>query len=153
MEPWHYWTLIGFSLIALEMLSGDFVFACFGAAAFAAAGAAGGFEAPLKGQLGTFAIAAAVFLAAVRPAAKRLLYRRSDRRASGVSALVGQRGVVADEISAGSAGRVKLGSEEWRAIHAAAGSAASDPIPIPIPPGAPVEIVAVSGATLEVRPL
>ena len=61
MEPWHYWTLIGFSLIALEMLSGDFVFACFGAAAFAAAGAAGGFEAPLKGQLGTFAIAAAVF--------------------------------------------------------------------------------------------
>lgn len=143
MQAWHLWALAAIALVIVEMLSPLFFFASFGAAALAtsAAAAAGlGFT----GQLAVFAVASVLCIFAVRPLFAGWIYRRSEPAPVNVQALVGQTGVVVDEIQDGLlAGRVKIGGEEWRAVSGTGER---------LPAGARVEVTAVSSATLTVVP-
>ena len=142
MQPWHLWTIAGLLLLILEMLTPAFFFASFGLAALITAIlASAGFG--TTAQLGGFAAVSIICMAAVRPFFVKCVYRH---RISPVNAhaLVGQSGSVVDAIGAGGdPGRVKVGSEEWRAI-----SESGDPLPA----GLRVEITSVASATLTVRP-
>ncbi len=143
MQSWHLWTIIGLLLLILEMLIPAFFFASFGVAALitAIASSAGLGATP---QLGIFAVASIVCMAAVRPFFVKLVYRHSDPAPANLHALIGQSASVVDAIGSGDEpGRVKVGSEEWRAINESGD---------PLPPGTRVEITAVRSATLTVKP-
>ena len=143
MQSWHLWTILGLLLLTLEMLVPAFFFASFGAAAFITALAAGsGLD--TTAQLGVFASASVLSMAAVRPFFVKFVYRRSDPAPVNLHALIGQSATVVDAIGEGDdPGRVKVGSEEWRAINASG---------LPLLPGTRVEVTAVHSATLTVRP-
>jgi membrane protein implicated in regulation of membrane protease activity len=144
MENWHIWTIAGIILIIAEMLTFTFFAAAFGVAAFITAYVATK-DVGTTWELGTFAIASTVSVLAVRPLFSKVIYKRSENKPVLLAAMIGQSGMVVDEIeSEGGPGRVKTGGEEWRAV--AFGSRA-------IPAGTKVEIVAVEGATLTVRPV
>jgi membrane protein implicated in regulation of membrane protease activity len=144
MENWHIWTIAGILLFIVEMLTFTFFAAAFGVAAFVTAYASTK-DIGTTWELGTFAITSALCVLAVRPLFSKVIYKRSEHKPVLVAGLIGQGGTVVDEIeSEGGHGRVKTGGEEWRAI-------ACDPRGIPA--GTRVEIVAVQGATLTVRPV
>ena len=145
MEAWHIWIIVGVVLIILEMFTIGFVLASFGAACLLAAiPAALGWE--LNAQLAVFAVASLVLLFAVRPLFQKGIYKLSEPRRIGAAALIGQPGVVVERVGDLSApGRVKVGSEEWRAVTV-------EPM-FTFDRGTAIEVVAVDSATLVVRPL
>lgn len=142
MQPWHLWTIAGIVLIILEMLTPAFFFASFALAClFAAAGSAAGLG--TTGVLAVFAGASVLCMFAVRPVFVNLIYRRSDPTPTNRHAMIGLTGTVVDDIEdADGPGRVKVGSEEWRAVS---GTGA------PIRSGTRVEVLRVDSATLTVR--
>ena len=140
MEPWHYWIIAGLILCILEMFTGDFVLLGLGIAAVGASFTAAS-DASVNWQLTTFAFVSIAFIFGVRPVAKRHFYKNSDPRPSNINALIGKTATVLEPINGDhGVGRVKLGSEEWRAITA--------PSTNEIPSGAVVKINAVEGSTL-----
>lgn len=144
LATWHLWLIGGVILIILEMFTLSFFLASFGVAALITSAAAS-CDLSLSWQLGVFAIANVVLLAVLRPVVVRGLYHRSDQRPTNSHALPGTSALVVDDITdAHRAGRVKLGSEEWRGLSADGQ---------PIPSGTVVEVVSIDGATLTVRPL
>ena len=144
MEPWHLWTILGISLVIVEMLTVSFFAASFGVAALVTAAIAARTGCGTTMQLAAFSGASVVSLAIVRPLF-RGLYRASDNRPVLTDAMIGGTGTVVDEIEAqGGHGRVRVGAEEWRAVA---------PDHRAVPAGARVEILKVDGATLTVRPI
>lgn len=139
MEPWVYWLIAAILLCILEMFTADFLAATC-AIACGAAAAIAGLGGELAAQLTAFAIVASIVLFTVRPIFKKWMYTYSDDRPSNVDALVGKLGRVIDPIAAGEAGRVKLGSEEWRAEAADSKTA--------IDADSRVEVIRIEGATL-----
>lgn len=143
MQSWHLWTIAGLLLLILEMLTPAFFFASFALAALITAPFAAAGMGPTA-QLGSFAVISILCIAAVRPFFVKFVYRRSTPAPVNLHALIGQSASVVDPIGHGDdPGRVKVGSEEWRAINETG---------LPLPAGTRVEIVAVSSATLTVRP-
>jgi membrane protein implicated in regulation of membrane protease activity len=142
MHSWHLWTITGLLLLILEMLTPAFFFASFGLAALITAPiAAHGLS--TTAQLGTFAAVSVLCIAAVRPFFVKCIYRKRINPVN-AHALIGQSGSVVDAIGAGTeTGRVKVGSEEWRALSESG---------TPLSPGTRIEITAVESATLTVRP-
>jgi membrane protein implicated in regulation of membrane protease activity len=144
MDPWHWWLIAAIILMIAEVLTSDFLFAPFGIASLATATVAGVGLGP-TGQLGTFTAAAVLCLAIVRPAVKRWLYESCEGLKTNTDSLIGRQGTVTDEVGGESApGRVKIGGEEWRAVSQTG---------LPLAPGTVIEIVALDGATLTIRPL
>jgi membrane protein implicated in regulation of membrane protease activity len=90
----------------------------------------------------TFAVTSTVLLVTVRPAAKRWATRNAPFVPTNVHALTGQRAETLTEVTHRT-GSVKLTGETWSARTEQAG--------VVIPPGAPVEVVAIDGATAVVR--
>lgn len=142
LEAWHLWIIAGIILIILEIFVSDFFLALIGLAAFATVfAAAAGLE--FIWQLAIFVAMSAVFLVAVRPMAKSWIYRRGSDTSSNVDALVGQNGIVSTTICGrDEPGRVRLGSETWRAITE------DDSV---IEEGSKIEVLRVDSATLVVR--
>jgi membrane protein implicated in regulation of membrane protease activity len=87
---------------------------------------------------------AAAMLSLVRPNLLRHLHGGPDL-VTGMGKLVGQQGLVTEELSAHSPGRVKVGGEIW--------SAQPYDESLTIAPGATVEVFAIRGATAYVHPV
>src|SRR4051812_45118775 len=88
--------------------------------------------------------ASTAMLALVRPELLKKLHQGPDL-VSGMNKLVGQQGVVTEELTAHSPGRVKLAGEIW--------SACPYDDSLTIAPGATVEVFAIRGATAYVHPV
>jgi membrane protein implicated in regulation of membrane protease activity len=144
MEPWQYWLIGGIVLCILEMFTGDFVLLGLGVAGISSGLAAYG-GASTNLQLITFGIIALIIIFGIRPIAKKHFYKSSDPRLSNAKAMIGKTATVILPITGPhGAGRVKLGSEEWRAIASDTGD---------FPSGTTVRIESIDGATLIVSPL
>ncbi|MBP7949954.1 MAG: NfeD family protein [Verrucomicrobiales bacterium] len=142
LDAWHWWMILGIILIICEMYTVSFFLASFGVAALGSALAAA-LGASVTWQLGVFALASAAVLVLLRPVFARGLYRRSENRPTNVDALAGVAGTVVEDIpAAGLAGRVRIFGEEWRAVSSNGQVLLT---------GCLVEVVAVDGATLNVR--
>jgi membrane protein implicated in regulation of membrane protease activity len=87
---------------------------------------------------------AAAMLSLVRPNLLRHLHGGPDL-VTGMGKLVGQQGLVTEELSAHNPGRVKVGGEIW--------SAQPYDESLTIAPGATVEVFAIRGATAFVHPV
>src|SRR5437762_11887851 len=139
MEDWLLWFLLAIGLFVGEMFTAGFWLACLavGAAVAGVVGLIPGLGFVSQGL--AFAVSSTVRMAGLRPRLMHLLQLGpgSDLR-TGVDALLGKTGIVTDRIGPGSAGRAKVGAEDWR-------GATSDATGID--PGTPVTSMQVDGTT------
>jgi membrane protein implicated in regulation of membrane protease activity len=140
---WAAWLALAIALGAAEMLSLDLILLMLAVGAIVGAlVAVAGLPFLLQALLA--AGGAAAMLALVRPNLIRRLHSGPDL-VTGHNRLVGQQGVVTEQLSAHTVGRVKVGGEVW--------SAAPYDETLTIAPGAVVEVFAIRGATAYVHPV
>jgi membrane protein implicated in regulation of membrane protease activity len=140
---WAAWLALAVALGVAEMVSLDLILLMLavGAVVGALVAVAG---LPFVLQVLLAAGGATAMLALVRPNLIRRLHAGPDL-VQGHDRLVGQQGVVTEELSAHTTGRVKVGGEVW--------SAAPYDETLTIAPGAVVEVFAIRGATAYVHPI
>jgi len=142
-NAWAAWLSISVLLGVAEMLSLDLVLIMLSVGALAGMVAAI-IGAPVAAQVLVAAGVSVAMLAVVRPTlAKRL--HGGPELTLGHGKLVGQRGVVTEEISGLQNGRIKLAGEIW--------TAAPYDESVTIAPGETVEVLQIKGATAYVHPV
>jgi len=140
---WAAWLVLAVALGVAEMVSLDLILLMVAIGAVVGALAAmASFPLVLQVLLG--AASSAAMLALVRPNLVKKLHSGPDL-VTGTRKLVGQQGVVTEELSAHHPGRVKLAGEIW--------SACPYDDSLTIAPGAKVEVFAIRGATAYVHPV
>lgn len=138
MQIWM-WLLAAGTLLVVEMLTVDLLFASLAFSALLAAGAHGlGYGVVVQGVV--FGVGAAGSLLFLRPIALRHLKKKPANQATNVEALIGAPAVALSVVTQ-SQGLVKLNGETW--------SARSNTGQIEV--GAQVEVVAIEGATAVVK--
>ncbi|MCP2167562.1 NfeD family protein [Goodfellowiella coeruleoviolacea] len=130
------WLIAGVLLIAVEVLSGDFVLLMLGVGALAAAGITT-LGADIVGSLVVFALASLGLITLARPALKRRLHAGEHYR-SNTEALVGSRATVLSTVN-NHGGQVRIGGEVW--------SARSYDETQVLQPGQSVTVMDIAGAT------
>jgi membrane protein implicated in regulation of membrane protease activity len=140
---WAAWLVLAVGLGVAEMVSLNLVLIMVAAGALIGALAALA-SFPVILQVLLAAGASAAMLAMVRPELIKKLHSGPDL-VSGMNKLVGQQGVVTEELTAHHPGRVKLAGEIW--------SACPYDDSLTIAPGATVEVFAIRGATAYVHPV
>ncbi len=140
---WAAWLVLAVALGVAEMVSLNLILLMLAAGAVVGALAALA-SFPFVLQVLLAGGGAAAMLTLVRP---NLLKHLQDgpELVSGHNKLVGQQGVVTEELSALNPGRVKVGGEIW--------SACPYDETLTIAPGATVEVFAIRGATAYVHPV
>jgi membrane protein implicated in regulation of membrane protease activity len=134
---WEAWLALAVGLAALELVSLDLLLVML------AGGAVVGMLTALLGgpvalQVVLALITSVGLLGVIRPGVVRRLHAGPDLR-TGTDALIGQRATVVRELRFGTAGRVKIGGEEWTAQPYD-----EDDL---IEAGAAVDVVQIKGAT------
>lgn len=138
MQIWM-WLLAAGTLLVVEMLTVDLLFASLAFSALLAAGAQGlGYGVVVQGVV--FGVGAAGSLLFLRPIALRHLKKKPANQATNVEALIGAPAVALSVVTQ-SQGLVKLNGETWSA-RSNTGQ---------IEDGAQVEVVAIEGATAVVK--
>lgn len=133
------WLGVAVALVVLELATYQLVAIWFALGAVVTLLATVAGVESLKVQLTIFALVSALALAATRPLVKKLL--RQKHVPTNADQLIGQIGQVIVPIVPGQKGRIHVGGLDWSA-------AAQEEIPL----GAQVEVLSISGATLQVRP-
>jgi membrane protein implicated in regulation of membrane protease activity len=134
--PWVWF--VGAALLAgAELLGGEFVLLMLAGGALA-----GGITALIAPglwwlQLIVFAAVSVALVTGLRPALKRKYLAPSPIK-TGMDAVIGSKAVVISTVD-GQGGQVKIGGEVWSAIGVDGHR--------PLPPGTPVTVVEVRGAT------
>jgi membrane protein implicated in regulation of membrane protease activity len=140
---WAVWMVLAVALGMAEMVSLDLVLLMLAVGAVVGALAALA-SFPVVLQVLLAGGGAAAMLSLVRPNLLRHLHGGPDL-VTGTGKLVGQQGLVTEELSAHHPGRVKVGGEIW--------SAQPYDESLIIPSGATVEVFAIRGATAFVHPV
>lgn len=140
---WAVWMVLAVVLGMAEMVSLDLVLLMLAVGAVVGALAAVA-SFPVVLQVLLAGGGAAAMLSLVRPNLLRHLHGGPDL-VTGMGKLVGQQGLVTEELSAHNPGRVKVGGEIW--------SAQPYDESLTIAPGATVEVFAIRGATAFVHPV
>ena len=140
---WAAWLVLAVGLGVAELVSLDLILLMMAVGALVGALVAL-VGAPLILQVLLAAGASAAMLMLVRPSLVARLHSGPDL-VSGHNRLVGQQGLVTEELTALTPGRVRIGGEIWSACPYDEG--------LTIPPGATVEVFAIRGATAYVHPV
>jgi membrane protein implicated in regulation of membrane protease activity len=140
---WAVWIVLAAVLAMTEMVSLDLVLLMLAVGAVVGALAALA-SFPVVLQVLLAGGGAAAMLSLVRPNLLRHLHGGPDL-VTGMGKLVGQQGLVTEELSAHHPGRVKVGGEIW--------SAQPYDESLIIAPGQTVEVFAIRGATAFVHPI
>lgn len=138
--PW-FWIALAILFLVAEILTSGFVLLCFGIGAFIGAAIAflGG---DMAWQVGAFVVGSGVSVFLLRPFAERVSVRGVQQIA--IDRVLGKRAMVLQTIDPErNTGMVRVDSEEWRA------ESVDHRI---IPEGSLVEVLAVDGVRLQVRP-
>ncbi|HNW81297.1 MAG TPA: NfeD family protein [bacterium] len=120
MDPWIMWGVIAVVCIIIEIFLPSFWMAIL------SIGAVGASIASVTGaglgiQLAVFSAISVIAGIFFRPFALKYIYRNSESKPSNVDALIGRKVPVVVNISAENPGKVKIGSEVWKAIPAKEG--------------------------------
>lgn len=135
--PWWVWFAGAVLLSVAEALGGEFVLLMLGGGALLTAGVALFFPQLLWLQLIVFALTSVALVITARPALLRKFHTPAAIR-SGMDAVIGSEAMVISTVDSGG-GQVKIGGEVWSAIGVEGHR--------PLPPGTPVTVVEVRGAT------
>lgn len=133
---WWGWLIVAVVLSGAEALGGEFVLLMIGGGALVTTGFALGVGS-LWLQILVFAVVSLVLVFGLRPQLKRHFIKPAQIR-SGVDALIGTAATVISTVDS-QGGQVKIGGEVWSAVALEPGHA--------LPPGTPVTVVEVRGAT------
>lgn len=133
---WWAWLSIAVVLSAAEAIGGEFVLLMLGGAAVITTLVSLGVG-WLWLQLVVFALTSLALVFGLRPQLKRHFLKPAQIR-SGVDALIGSKATVISTVDS-SGGQVKIGGEVWSAVGVDGHR--------PLPPGTPVTVVEVRGAT------
>lgn len=133
---WWGWLIVAVVLSGAEALGGEFVLLMLGGGGLVTAAAALGLHS-LWLQILVFAVVSLVLVFGLRPQLKRH-YIHPPQIRSGVDALIGSPATVISTVDA-TGGQVKIGGEVWSAVALENQRA--------LPPGTPVTVVEVRGAT------
>ncbi len=140
MQPWMIWLIVGLVLLIIELGMMSLFLLWIAIGAFVT-GIVAIFVPTVWVQWLVFGVASIILLIATRPFARSV--HASVTTPSNVDALIGARAMVIETIDPlKNIGRVRIGSDEWRAR--------SDET---IPAESWAEVTTVQGATLLVRPL
>ncbi|MBB6625909.1 NfeD family protein [Nocardioides sp. KIGAM211] len=142
-NAWEAWLGLAIVLGVAEMFSLDLILIMLAVGALAGMVTAA-FDAHLVVQVLVAAGASIGALALVRPDLVKKFHSGPDLKL-GHGKLVGQQGLVTEEVTALTHGRIKLGGEIW--------SAAPYDDTIAIAPGETVEVLQIKGATAYVHPI
>jgi membrane protein implicated in regulation of membrane protease activity len=135
MPAWVWFS--GAILLSIaEVLGGEFVLLMLGGAALVTAGVSV-FVTPVWIQLLVFALSAVALVLGARPPLLRH-FRDSRLIRTGIEAVIGSKATVVSTVDSGG-GQVKIGGEVWSARGVEGHR--------PLPPGTPVTVVEVRGAT------
>jgi membrane protein implicated in regulation of membrane protease activity len=137
------WLVLAVALGVAELVSLDLILIMVAAGAIVGALAALA-SFPIAVQVLLAAGSSAAMLALVRPNLVKRLHQGPDL-VTGTGRLLGQQGIVTEELSAHHPGRVKVAGEIW--------SACPYDETLTIEPGATVEVFAIRGATAYVHPV
>lgn len=144
MEVWQIWFIVGVGFLIWEVFTPGFVVGNIGLGCFAGAltNYLGG---SLTAQVAAFAGMNLIGFIFIRPVFIRFFYHPGNREKLGIKALIGRTGQVTEEIvPADGLGRVKLGSEEWKAVSVSGET---------IGQGRAVKIVRIKSTILQVTPV
>lgn len=133
---WWGWLIVAVALSGAEAVGGEFVLLMLGAGGLVTAGFAGAVDS-LWLQLIVFAVSSLVFVFGLRPSLKRHFIKPTQIQ-SGIDAMIGSKATVISTVDA-RGGQIKIGGEVWSAIAMEHQRA--------LPPGTPVTVVEVRGAT------
>jgi membrane protein implicated in regulation of membrane protease activity len=138
------WLLVAVALVVTELLTLQFV-ALYLAVGAVAAAVAGGLGANVGIQLAVFAVVSVASLLLTRKPLRRAL-GRTPAVVSNAPTVVGKRAVVTRPIleGPGQRGQVRVGTEEWSARGESENA---------IDVGVTVEVMAIDGVSLVVRPV
>ncbi|MGC4111881.1 MAG: NfeD family protein [Nocardioides sp.] len=140
---WAAWLVLAVALGVAEMVSLDLILAMVAVGAIVGALAAL-VSLPLVLQVLLAAGSSAAMLALVRPNLVAKLHQGPDL-VTGMKKLVGQQGIVTEELTTHHPGRIKLGGEVWSACPYDESTT--------IAAGTTVEVFAIRGATAYVHPV
>jgi membrane protein implicated in regulation of membrane protease activity len=140
---WAAWLVLAVALGVAEMVSLDLILIMIAVGAFVGALAAI-VSLPFVLQILLAAGSSVAMLALVRPNLVQKLHQGPDL-VTGMKKLVGQQGVVTEELTAHQPGRIRLAGEIW--------SACPYDDSLTIAPGEKVEVFAIRGATAYVHPV
>ncbi len=135
--PGWIWLSAAVLLSIAEALGGEFVLLMLGAGALVTAGTAIFIPELLWLQLLVFAISSVGLVVLARPVLLRRYHKPSELR-SGVDAILGSKATVVATVDE-HGGQVKIGGEIWSATGVDGDR--------PLPPGTPVTVIEVRGAT------
>jgi membrane protein implicated in regulation of membrane protease activity len=139
---WHLWVLLTITLLIAEVFSSGFYLVCIaGACLLSAIPAIMG--ADLKIQIGVFAVGGTVILAYLRPILLKYFCHPDPDRRTNFYAIVGRTGTVVEPVGPSSAGRVRVGGEDWRALPVDAQTLAA---------GEKAVVEKIEGSTLYIHP-
>lgn len=136
MPAW-IWLIAALVLITAEALGAEFFLVMLGAGALITAGVAVFAPELLWLQLIVFAVSSVALVVVARPALLKRFHSAEVTR-TGIDAIIGSKASVISSVDA-AGGQVKIGGEIWSAIGVAGHR--------PMPPGTPVTVVEVRGAT------
>ena len=139
---WAAWMVLAVALAVAEMVSLDLILVMIAVGALVGALAAIA-SFPVAIQILLAAGSSAAMLALVRPNLVKRLHSGPDL-VTGTRKLLGQKGIVTEELSAHHPGRIKIAGEIW--------SACPYDDNLTIAPGATVEVFEIRGATVYVHP-
>ena len=139
---WAAWLVLAVALAVAEMVSLDLILVMIAVGALVGALAALA-SLPVAVQILLAAGSSAAMLALVRPNLVKRLHSGPDL-VTGTRKLLGQKGIVTEELSAHHPGRIKIAGEIW--------SACPYDDNLTIAPGATVEVFEIRGATVYVHP-
>jgi membrane protein implicated in regulation of membrane protease activity len=136
MSAWIWFS--GAVLLSIaEVLGAEFVLLMLGGGALVTAGVALVFPDLLWLQILVFALSSVALVLGLRPYLLRKYYQPPQIR-SGIEALIGSKATVISTVDS-DGGQVKIGGEVWSAVGMDGHR--------PMPPGTPVTVVEVRGAT------
>ncbi len=133
---WWGWLAVAVLLSIAEVMGGEFVLLMIGGGALITMLVSFGVG-WLWLQLVVFALSCLVLVFGLRPHLKRHFIKPAQLR-SGIDALIGTQAMVISTVDA-AGGQVKIGGEIWSAVGLGEDH--------PMPPGTPVTVVEVRGAT------
>lgn len=113
IDFWQLWAAVAVICLIVELFTVSFFIICFSVGAIAALVAS--FFCGIYAQLVVFVLFSALSIFQVRPFAKKYLHQKQNQYRTNADALIGNTGVVSQEIKAGGYGRVAIGGDDWKA--------------------------------------
>jgi len=114
METYGIWIIVGVIALIIDLVSGTMFMLWVGGGCFIGAAVAALLPGIAWAPWAAFAVSTALLLYLGRPLARR--FQQQSLTPSNVDAIVGQEGIVLETIDpVSNTGRIRIGSDEWRA--------------------------------------